>query len=266
MQKMKKLLFAFLISVVSLANVKAETADEILANSRYLSSSGTCSTSEVSEINKLFSKVRASYEIKEEKVKVDSYLVGEEPIGNGEQAYSSLEYFKINITNITEKLYVIVTDDYNNESKIYNSTEDGIVSFDWRNIDKVVNFKITVLTSNKTSCPNEKVGSTIVVRTPRYNSYSNEAVCGQYPDFDLCQRYVTFNDISIEEYNKRLEEYEETKYGNIVDQEENLGTWERIKKFIIDNKYYFIGGGVGIIIIAGVAVVVVVKKRRSSEL
>ena len=87
------------------------------------------------------------------------------------------------------------------------------------------------------------------------------------PEFNLCQKYVTFKEMDNQEFVSKVYEYIDKKEEqNQQAIEDAKSWWEKTKDFIKENKYYFIGGAVGLVVVAGVAGAVIVYKRRSSEL
>ena len=268
MQKLTKLMFAFWISVMFITTVDAAR---------------TCSTSEQAEINSLVSNMRGTYQEMEEPLDPNDYLTPDKEDGlepdtsideptdenfDDEEIISTLSYFDISITNMSDKVYIIVSNNYDEEQKTYNYSDakDGIISFSWYNIDAVTTFTVEIYTSNNTGCPNE-LQRTITIRTPRYNDYYETAVCKENPNFNLCQKFVTFDYVNGAEFRSKLDAYLKTEDNNIdTSQENEENTLKKITNFVIENKYYFIGGGVAILVITGVVVAVIVKKQRSSEL
>ena len=55
-------------------------------------------------------------------------------------------YFKVSIINISENFYVEISNDYNRDKLVYQykDTQDGVITFDWKNLDKVTTFTVKV--------------------------------------------------------------------------------------------------------------------------
>lgn len=248
MQKYVKIIFAFLFSVMFITTVDAAK---------------TCSTSEQAEINSLVSNIRGAYQEREEEVS-DDFYDNIDGYYDEETEKPTIPYFEISITNLNNKVYAVVTNDYNDETKTYtyNDVKDGIVTFEWLNLDEIVNFKIEIYTSTDTGCPNE-LQRAITLRTPRLNEYYNYEICNENPNFNLCQKFVTFEPVDYDTFIEKVNNYnnKKDKKDEAEDAEEKKDIWEKITDFVTANKYYFIGGG-----ITGVVVAVIVKKQRSSEL
>ncbi len=249
MQRIKNVLFAFGISVIFIANVGAASV---------------CTNAEQAELRTAAGNIRATYEEKERtETRYNDHMEAESDY--------TYYYLTINITNLSEKFYVEVENDYDKTKKSFNysDTEDEILSFDWENVyEKPTTFTIKVYSSDKTGCEGE-LYRTVTVKTPRYNEFSNEAICYQLSDYELCKKWVTYDTIDYEKFNDEVTKYVDKKYDEL---QKSLGKgtdnsfWERVKEFVSNNKYYFIGGGAVLIVAAGVAVVVIVKRKRSMDL
>ena len=249
MQRIKNMLFAFGISVIFIANVGAASV---------------CTNAEQAELRTAAGNIRATYEEQERKeTNYNEHM---------ETEFTHIyHYMKINITNISEKFYVEVENDYDKKKETYNysNTTDGILSFDWEEVyEKPVTFTIKVYSSDKTGCEGE-LYRTITLKIPRYNVYSHETICAQYSDNELCKEWVMYNEMDFETFQNEMNEYVDKEFLKLQGsngKEINNSFWERVKEFVSDNKYYFIGGGAVLIVAAGVAVVVIVKRKRSMDL
>lgn len=257
MQRLKKLMFALLISVIGLSSVSAAKS---------------CSTSEIAEFNKILPNIKVNYEEREGSPETDAESGDNFIDGGDNDCEGCVEpvkyYFEINILNLTDQFYAEVTNDVDNEVKVFNysDSKNGIITFPWENNALVTNFTIKIYSSAKTSCPGT-LQKTLTLRTPRLNENYDNEICADIPDYQLCQKYVTFNYMEWNEFKDKIEKYKNTlKEPEKNDEEKEKSTWEKIRDFVDDNKYYFIGGGVVILIGAGVVVGLVVKKRRSMEL
>lgn len=233
MKKIASILFAMIFCI---SNVKAASL---------------CSYKETTELNKIASNVKATYELLEKTI-------------HFEDKDATKEIFNISIFNITENVYVIVKNNYNNMEKTYTyaDSKEGIVEFDWENSDKVTNFTIEVYSTSKTSCPHEKLKTTYLI-TPRFNEYSNREVCNENPDFYLCQKYVNFKEVDETKFLSQLENY---KKGSITDSDEKLDEpeltmFDKIFNFINNYKLYILGG-IAIIITASLIIYKIRTKKQ----
>jgi len=216
-----------------------------------VSAASLCSYQEQSVINSKAANIKTSYEAVEE-------LVGTDEIGYYKQ------YFKISITNITEEFYVVMKNDLTNEEIIYRNsdTTDNILTINWDNTEKVTNFTIQIYTSNKTSCPEEKY-KTMYITLPRYNKYSERDVCVENPDFYLCQRFVTFEEIDDSEFVNQIVEYKQ-KENKIEEEkpiiEEEPTIMDKVFEFIDTYKFFIIGG-----IVIAIGIIVIVHRVRTKK-
>ena len=213
-----------------------------------------CTNEEYIELKNIAGKVDKTYEEKEEEVDPSTYYTNKET-GN-EPVYEP--YLSVIFSNITEDIYIKVSNDYNDEVKFirYQDTQDGIYKFDWKNIDKITKFTYEVYSSTETSCPDEKYYTGYLV-LPKYNELSESVMCEGLGDFDACNRYVTSNMTREEQEKKILEKIA------VVEEEttkKNKKWYQKIGDFASDYMVIIIAGS--IIVIAGVATVVVNKKRK----
>ena len=220
-----------------------------------------CDYNKQAELNNLAANIKISYEEAEAKVSEENLL----PNDSGEVGDATYEYFKITIYNMAEDFYLKITNDYNSEVKYlnYQNTESGVATFDWNNLDKITNFKIEVYSSNATGCPNEEY-RIIYLTTPRLNDYSGLSKCYGNEDFYLCQKYTLEEEISLEEFDKALDQYQ-SKKEVIEEKKENQdnGLFDKINDFIENNKAIVIVISTIIVIAGVVTTVIVIKKRRS---
>lgn len=220
-----------------------------------------CDYNEQVELNNAAANIKATYE--EAKGKVDPSLIIGAAGGNDEAIYY---YLKVQIYNLTEDVYLRITNDVNNEVKYlhYKDSQSGVIEFDWKDLDKVVNFTITVYSSTNTNCPNEEYRK-INLTLPRYNKYSDRVNCINNESFYLCQKYIT----STEEIDEATFDEKLTAFINKTTEEENIRneankTWnEKVSDFIKENKVTIIVISTIIVIGGVVTTVIVIKKRRS---
>lgn len=165
----------------------------------------TCDYEENAILNNEALNVKANYEIKVDRYKDDH--PPDEILGTpeAEEYYVEEEYIQINILNLTENLYVVVTNDYDDTEVTYNysNTTDGNISIKWIHMMDLVKYKIEVYTSDNTNCADDLL-RTLYVSLPRYNDYSTYAVCDKVPDYYLCQRYVTYEKVEFVDFEKSI--------------------------------------------------------------
>ena len=221
-----------------------------------------CDYDEQVELNNVAANIKVSYEEAEEKID-PSLVIG----AYGGESEAMYYYFKVQIYNMPENVYLKITNDVNNEVKYlyYRDSQSGVVSFDWKDLDKVVNFTITAYSNEKTSCPNEEY-RVIYLTLPRFNTYSDRAKCSENEDFYLCQKYITsVEEIDEATFEKEFIAFSNSKIEEEKKQEEELNkTWyDKLDDFIEENKITIIVISTIIVVGGVVTTVIVIKKRRS---
>ncbi len=227
---------------------------------------GSCSYAEQARLNKEVANIKINYE------EMTDYY-DEETSGCSKEdqelelcELSEYNYFKIYVLNMTEDFYITVENDQESGKKTYtySDVKDGMITFDWKGIMNVTTFTIKVYASAKTNCVHESL-RTIYKTLPRKNPYYYYGQCNQLPDYYLCEKYVTFDEVPFYDFLDTVEKViEEKEAQQKAEQEKNWYTviWD----FIVENK-------VIILIIVGVAAVgavttmiIVNKKRKKSVL
>jgi len=249
---MKKFKGLLLVLIVMLTNV-------VIVNA-------TCETEEKNKLNSLAVNVKASYELVEEEVPLEEGF--NYPDGMTEEDIKDfkniVEIFKIYITNVTEELYVEVTNKTTKETKKYTYSEvvDGSIIIKQEvNLD-INNYTIVVYSSDKTGCPDTKL-HTLYLTTPAFNEYSQLKVCEGIEDFYLCHEYLSV-ETSFEKFDELVAKYKEGKISE--DGEDTKDTPKEepsFMDFIKENKGIIIGVTIGIVAIGGLVTVIIVKKQRS---
>ena len=228
----------------------------------------SCSYEQRAELNSEISNITANYEVievplEEGATPPDALLESEE-----EEYTWMIEALQINILNLTENVYVEVTNNYDNQTTVYNysDTDNGNIAIEWRTLGELVTYTIRVYASSATDCADTLL-RTLRVSLPRYNDYATYAVCDQVPDYYLCQRYVFFDQVDFNEFStKVLAEIERVEQEEEQNNEEDTTWYEEVGNFISEHKTPIIIGVVSILVIAGVIVVIVVIRRRRSEI
>ena len=64
---------------------------------------------------------------------------------------------KISIINLTEKFYLKITNDYNDEvwNYSYKDSQDGRINIEWDDLSEVTTFTIKIYSSEQTGCKGE---------------------------------------------------------------------------------------------------------------
>ena len=227
----------------------------------------TCNYEEKATLNNEISNVKTNYEIKERVLDKSEYEIPDALLGTEyEDTYVATEdYIVLNILNLTENMYVEVSNDLDDEVKIYqySDTNNGNIAIERYNLIHIVNYTVKVYASSATGCEGNLL-RTLSQKLPRDNEYSSYSICSVIPEYYLCQRYVTFDDVGFDTFinktSKEIEKQEEKEK-----QEKDNDKWyEKAIDFVKEHKVPFIIGGVGVIVIAGGTTFVIIKKRRRS--
>ncbi len=233
----KKLLIVLsILSFIIVPNVKA-----------------ACSYKEQADLNKEASYVKVGYEIVTEEMKVSMPETEE-------STTIQYEIFRVNILNLTENFYVTVTNNVNKDNKKYyfSNSVNGVISFNWDDLDKVTTMTFKVYSSSQTNCKDE-LYRTIYLTLPRYNSYSSTSLCKDSKS-SVCEKFVTFDKITYDEFMTRYSKSESEQASNGTNTNNNgVINGESIAR---NNTYLYIGlGAVAVILV--IAAVVRSKKRKS---
>ena len=225
-----------------------------------------CDVTETNTLNSLATNVRISYEVVQVEVPVDEGFNPPDGLTEEEdQNYVAYRnYFRFYISNVTEELYIVVTNQSTNESTTYTYEDavDGIITFDARVFIEIVNYTIDVYSSSATNCPDTLL-YTWYETTPMYNSFSESNLCEGIEDFYLCHEYLSV-ETSFDNFERLVQEYRD---GHIDDNGEEIVTPEEPDEgflgFISDHLVEVIIVAVVIVAAGGLITFVVIKKQRS---
>lgn len=184
---------------------------------------------------------------------------GELRCNDGTTACAGASYFKVSILNLSENFTVTVKSKGFNKSFSYSDVKDGIASFDLKNIMETHTFTFDVYPSNNTTCAKKKV-RTFYLTTPRFNHFSHFGFCEDNPEYYLCEKYVTFEDIEITDFMNKFQEYEKQKKQD--EEEKNKSFFQKLGEFIKEHKEIFIGAGCTVLVVGGVVIFLQVKRRK----
>lgn len=228
----------------------------------------SCTYEQQAELNDIVANVKANYEPKEI-LDGKAYAIYEEPDANGN--YPEVDHyvhgFEISILNITEDIYVKVTNNVDDQTyTFYNKdTKDGIATFETKESSELVTYTIEVY-ANKYSCAGESFRK-LTVTTPIFNIYSDMDECIGFEDFYYCQKYLSSENIPAYDFVEQLENFVEEKEKKKEEEEKkNKSFFEKIKEFYSNNKLIINIVG-GVVIASGVTTTaILVKKKRSRVL
>lgn len=236
----------------------------LLFGPNIVNAESSCSYSEQAELNNIAANVKTTYET----VKVKTGTIIDVDASNEfETVYMDLieSGFDIYVLNVTEDIYVKVSNDKNDEVYTFRNsdTDGGVAKFQTTKTDEMVTYTIEIY-ANKYDCTGEIIRK-YTMMTPMFNRYSELQVCADNPDFYYCQEFISTETISYESFYKKLNEYvEKVEVEEQKENEKNL--WEKIKDFYHDNMIAINIAGT-VIVIAGVTTTaILIKKRRSRVL
>lgn len=220
----------------------------------------SCSYEEQAKLNNEAANVKVNYEIKERILDKSEYSP---PDGAEDDYVAKSDYMQVNILNLTENMYVEVSNNYNDDVKIYNyaDTDNGNISFDWYTIGSVVKYTVKVFSSSNTSCEGNNL-KTLHITLPRYNDYSTYDICSSVPEYYLCERYVTYDEVSYDKFFTRVNK--EVEKQRKIEEEENKKWYIKVLDYVKEHKTAFIAGGIILVVAAGSTAVIIVRKRRRS--
>lgn len=168
-----------------------------------------CSNAEKVALGKEAVEVKMKYEEVVEEMSPDLYDPPEgETYETFKQTYS---YFKVSFLNLTENLEISYTIDGATGKKniTYDLSNNGIFSFNKRNLKNPTKITYKVLGSSKSSCPYQVFHQGVFV-LPAYNYHHSNVKCKEYPEFELCKKYLN-TIVSDEEFEKKFKSYIERK-------------------------------------------------------
>lgn len=233
----------------------------------FVKAASSCSYSEQAELNEIVSHVNANYEVVDvsmgEYYDVDHF--GDEGFDSVKEHF--IKGFNIHILNITEDIYVRVSNDVNDEIKTfrYSDTQDGVATFQTTDNERLVTYTIEVY-SAKYSCTGEMFRK-FTLTTPLYNNYSERPQCVDNQEFYYCQEFISSENITFSEFIDKISEYQSKKQQEEEQkQEENKNFINKLKDFYKDNAIVINSIGVAIVVMGVATAVVLVKKKRSRVL
>lgn len=208
-------------------NIKKEELDNKVISDNEDLSIGTvnskCDAKRFKELNKLAKKVGAEYYVDEKKVKVEPTEEDELFYETLEDGYYTEKIIAISIYGITDDIYVIVTNDYNDSSitiKKSDLNKDGKYIFEAVDIGVRVTYTVSIY-SNDANCSKELLRKT-TFKTKIFNNFSHSMACVVYPNYENCAELVdkeidanTFQ-IGYRKYQKEHDPNEEKSHIAVI--------------------------------------------------
>ena len=247
MKKFKLGVVTFLMALLCMPHVYAE-----------------CDAAEANKLSSLANNVQGSQEVVEKEVEPGPDC--NTPDGLTDEEYENyvymMKFFRVHINNITEDLYVVVTNKNTKESKTYNysDTSNGNISFDEVVSSQIVNYTIDVYASSKTNCGSKKL-RTFYITTPKYNSLSEYSLCEGINEFYLCHEYLNV-EVNTENFESLTRQYREGKIKADGSKNDDK-TDNSFLGFLKEHIGTVIIISLLIVTIGGLVIVIIVKKQRS---
>ena len=131
---------------------------------------GGCDSSTISVLKKLVNNINISY----------SYEI----VDNN-------AFFDITLNNIPNNVYLV--DSINQKKYVYSDTENGELTI---NGYKNINEGKYIFYVNNGICDGIKLG-TKYYKLPIYNTRRNSGLCADIPNYSLCKRHTTWEDVDL---------------------------------------------------------------------
>lgn len=245
----KLIIFIICLTVVLFAdcNVLAEDITDGVDN--------VCTSEDMARFNELASDIKVTYEANEEVVKN----------GEDEEFWYTRYVLDLIVYNLSDDMFGIIEATDSHES-LYLSKDrknkDGNIVIRISDTNSVQNLTIVVY-ADGLGCDNKL--RTITVTLPRYNYYSNYAICDDIPEYYLCQKYITFT-INGETFSDEVTKYKEKMALQSEEVEVDFGsdnnnTINQTISFFSKYKYMFVAA---IIWIGVILTFVILKKKKGS--
>lgn len=223
----------------------------------------SCSYAEQAELNSSVAGIKVAYEEKTGYHDSSTFFCQDDD----PECVSEYNYFEISILNMTKDFYVTVSNDIDNIKTTYTYADavDGVIKFNWEGIMNIATFTFEVYSSTETGCPRENY-RVIYLTTPRKNPYHYYLQCQNNPDYYLCDKYVTFENIEYYDFITQVDEYVEENNEELKEKQQ-LSFMDKVLNFVEDNKVLLVGVGTGLLIVIIIIVTITkTKKRKRSAL
>lgn len=230
-----------------------------------VNAASSCSYEEQANLLSEVGNIKVSYEEKTGKIDSTDAVCPDE-IDGTPTCDSNYEYFEVSILNMSDNFYLTVENNLDKTTKTYtyDDVKDGIITFKHEDIMNLTTYTYQVYSSEKTNCPRENY-RTIYQTLPRLNEYYSYAQCSNNEDYYLCQKYVTFEPMSLGTFIKNINDYN-TSEDNPNNPNRKKSFIDNIKNFISENKVIVLTIAGVIVIAGGTAAFVAIKRRKRSAL
>ena len=164
--------------------------------------------------------------------------------------------FDITLSNITDKLKVVITNDFDDEvvNINYSDTTNGTYVYQTKNTNDIIRYTVSIYSS---SCNN--LYREFEVLMPKYNYYSDYDRC-KYVTSYYCQKLVT-SDFSFTDFSINTNDEYEKNYQKAVEEEAKKEN-NSIRNILSNNYIMFIVIAVILIILIIVFITLRFKRKR----
>ena len=169
-------------------------------------------------------------------------------------------HYFINVSNLNDKNYIIVKNDFNKkEKKITSSSfKSGTATYEWTIFNKEVEFTIDVYSEDE-NCSKTKL-KTLTLKTPKLNKYYLDDQCREIPDFEMCQPFYE-TDIDYSDFYENVNIYRKQHKMKPVS-EFDMTIRGKILDFLKNN---ICSTTVAIVLFIGVIAIIINKNRRNKK-
>lgn len=190
----------------------------------------------------------------------------EYPLVNYEDVKFAGIHFEITIKNLENGIYGIISNDYDDETYTFDSTDmkNGVITYKYPSKYESVNI-IVKFYGNGSNCK-DRLLETDNVLLPKMNSYYETPTCKnkEYEDFDFCSPFLD-KEISDAEFETSLKQYQTEKdleVKEVENKEANLDEYIEKRGFLETNKQIILITTGLLVIIVGIIIISTIIKRR----
>lgn len=224
-----------------------------------------CDVTETNKLSSLANNVNSSQEIIQKEVKLEEGYNTPDGLTDEEleNYLAKRDYFRVSIYNVTEELYIEVTDNNTKETKRYNYEDaiNGTISFEKEVGTEITNYTVIVYASDKTGCVTRKL-RTFYIELPMYNLLSESSLCEGIKEFYMCHEYLNV-EVNFTKFEESTQLYREGKLKDDGSEKGDDKNNEGFLGFLKEHKGVVIITSIGIIAIGGLVTMIIVKKQRS---
>lgn len=206
----------------------------------------TCDSKEVKRLTELANRVKVNYEY--EKTNLPDY--------NGLKVYD--EKLNISIYNVVEDIYIIMTNNVNDEEEVIlnSDTDEGKYTLVSRDFYNIVEYNINIY-ARKDACKSRKLKTIKFIKPKRNQNFLHEA-CKGNENIPVCNEFITKNPVvdtlGLSEY---IENYKKGKITSTTTKSNNKSDFN-----IKDYQNYIIIGS--LVVVGGAVALIIIKKKRGN--